>query len=162
MVKSPDPAAGAISFQLLAEIAFGATARIDLCRAITANRPGIEGQLLAVKRLHPHVAEDPGFANQFLDEVWMTAALKSPNVVEVRGWGSDEQGAYLAVELVQGVALARLMKTVFETGEVFSERMVVFIGSRLCRGLAAAHALRAPNGEILTLVHRDLAPANVL
>src|SRR5262245_15348890 len=162
MSQTFDPAVFAISFQLLAEIAFGATARIDLCRAVKAYRPGIEGQLLAVKRLHPHVAEDPGFAAQFLDEVWMTAALKSPNVVEVRGWGTDEQGAYLAVELVEGVALSRLMKTVFETHEVFSERMVVFIGSRLCRGLNAAHALRAPNGELLNLVHRDLTPANVL
>src|SRR5436190_3888919 len=105
MSKLPDPAAGAISFQMLAEIAFGATARIDLCRAAGGNRPGVEGQLLAVKRLHPHIAEDPGFANQFLDEVWMTAALKHPNVVEVKGWGTDDQGAYLAFELVQGVAL---------------------------------------------------------
>jgi eukaryotic-like serine/threonine-protein kinase len=157
-----DPAAGAISFQVLAEIAFGATARVDLCRALKSNRPGVEGQLLAVKRLHPHIAEDPGFATQFFDEVWMTAALKHPSVVEVKGWGTDEQGAYLAVELVQGVPLARLMKTVFETGEVFSERMVVFIGSRLARGLAAAHGLRAPNGALLNLVHRDLTPANVL
>src|SRR5258708_24060701 len=41
----------------LAEIAFGATARVDLCRATSRSR---EGQLLAVKRLHPHIAEDPG------------------------------------------------------------------------------------------------------
>jgi serine/threonine-protein kinase len=152
--------AGAIPFQVLAEIAVGATARVDLCRA-SAPHPRA-GQLLAVKRLHPHIAEDPAFANQFLDEVWMTASLKHPNVVEVAGWGNDAQGAYLAVELVQGVSLLRLMKTIFETGEVFTERMVVFIASRLCRGLAAAHALRAPNGELLHLVHRDLTPGNVL
>src|ERR1700733_8449450 len=135
-------ATGAISFVYLAEIAVGATARVDLCRAT-------DGRLLAVKRLHPHIAEDPGFATQFLDEVWMTASLKHPNVVEVRGWGNDAQGAYLAVELVQGVSLSRLMKTVFDTGEVFTERMVVFIASHLCRGLDAAHALRAQNGEHL-------------
>ncbi len=156
------PQAQGVSFKVLAEISVGATARIDLCRAEGPNRPGMEGQMLAVKRLHPHIAEDPAFAAQFLDEVWMTASLKHPNVVEVRGWGNDSQGAYLAVELVQGVSLSRLMKTVFETGEVFGERMVVFIASRLCRGLDAAHALRAPNGEHLNLVHRDLTPANVL
>src|SRR6185369_10415261 len=156
----PEQAAGAISFTVLAEIAVGATSRVDLCRALPPHPR--KGQLLAVKRLHPHIAEDPAATNQFLDEVWMTASLRHPNVVEVAGWGNDEQGGYLAVELVQGVALARLMKTVFETGEVFSERMVVFIGSRLCRGLAAAHALRAPNGELLNLVHRDLTPGNVL
>jgi eukaryotic-like serine/threonine-protein kinase len=158
----PDPAAGAISFQVLAEISAGATARIDLCRATDARRPDLQGHLLAVKRLHPHVAEDPGFQNQFQDEVWMTSALTHPNVVEVKGWGTDAVGSYLAVELVQGVSLARLMKTVFDTGEVFTERMVVYVAARLCRGLAAAHALRAPNGELLNLVHRDLTPGNVL
>lgn len=155
-----EPASGAISFQVLAEVAVGATARVDLCRALPPHPR--KGQLIAVKRLHPHIAEDPGFANQFLDEVWMTASLRHPNVVEVAGWGTDEQGGYLAVELVQGVSLLRLMKTVFETGEVFSERMVVYIASRICRGLGAAHALRAPNGELLNLVHRDLTPGNIL
>ena len=154
-----EPSLGAISFQHLAEIAAGATARVDLCRAVSGAR---EGQLLAVKRLHPHIAQDPAFANMFLDEAWMTAALKHKNVVEVAGWGTDAQGTYLAVELVQGVSLARLMKTVFDTGEVFSERMVVFIASELCAGLSAAHALRAPDGELLHLVHRDLSPGNVL
>ena len=158
----PDPAAGAISFQVLAEISAGATARIDLCRATDPRRPDLQGALLAVKRLHPHVADDPGFQAQFQDEVWMTSALTHPNVVEVRGWGTDAVGSYLAVELVQGVSLARLMKTVFDTGEVFTERMVVYVAARLCRGLAAAHALRAPNGELLNLVHRDLTPGNVL
>jgi serine/threonine-protein kinase len=160
MVQPRTDAQGAIQFQYLAEIAVGTTARVDLCRATSP--PHLAGRLLAVKRLHQHIAEDPSFANQFLDEVWMTASLKHPNVVEVAGWGNDDQGMYLAVELVQGVSLARLMKTIFDTGEAFTERMVVYIASRLCRGLAAAHSLRAQNGELLHLVHRDLTPGNVL
>lgn len=160
MVPARPEAQGAIQFHYLAEVAVGTTARIDLCRA--ASPPHLAGRLLAVKRLHQHIAEDPSFANQFLDEVWMTASLKHPNVVEVAGWGNDDDGMYLAVELVQGVSLARLMKTIFDTGEAFTERMVVYIASRLCRGLAAAHGLRAQNGELLHLVHRDLTPANVL
>ncbi len=160
MVPARSEAQGAIEFQVLAEIAVGTTARVDLCRATAP--PHLAGKLLAVKRLHQHIAEDPSFANQFLDEVWMTSALKHPNVVEVAGWGSDEDGMYLAVELVSGVSLARLMKTIFDTGEAFTERMVVYIASRLCRGLAVAHGLCAPNGELLQLVHRDLTPSNVL
>ena len=152
--------AGALPFEVLAEIAVGATARVDLCRVLGPHSRA--GQLLAVKRLHPHIAEDPTFANQFFDEAWMTASLKHPNVVEVAGWGQDDQGTYLAVELVQGVSLIRLMKTIFDTGEAFTERMVVYLASGIGRGLAAAHALRAPNGELLNLVHRDLTPANVL
>ena len=149
----------ALTFKVLAEIADGETATVELCR-VTAGPA--EGRHVAVKRLHPHLASDPAFVNQFRDEMWMTAALRHPNIVEVVGWGSDDRGLYLAVELVQGVSLARLMKTIFDTGEAFTERMVVFVLRQICRGLVKAHALKSPQGEPLNLVHRDLTPGNIL
>ncbi|AKT40212.1 serine/threonine protein kinase [Chondromyces crocatus] len=159
MSRLPEPAPAGLSFQYLAEIAVGATTRVDLSRITGPRR---SGELCAVKRLHAHLEEDAGVATEFLDEVWMTASLKHPSVVEVVGWGKDEQGSYLAVELVQGVSLMRLMKTVTETREAFPERLVVYAAAQICRGLAAAHGLRAPSGELLNLVHRDLTPGNVL
>lgn len=149
-----------LAFELLAEIATGPTARVELCRVRSPKE--VSGSLVAVKRLHPHIAEDPQFYSMFVDEVWMTAALEHPNVTRVVGWGTDSEGTYLAVELVEGVSLARLMKTVFETREAFTERMVVYLGSEICAGLSAAHALRSRQGEHLNLVHRDLTPGNVL
>lgn len=160
MSRLPEPETGTVTFEMLAEIAAGATARVDLCRALSP--PEKAGRLLAVKRLHPHIAEDPQFADMFFDEVWLSASLRHKNVAEVAGWGTDEQGTFLAVELVQGVSLSRLMKTVFDTGEVFSERMIVYIAVQLCQGLAAAHDLRSADGELLHLVHRDLTPGNIL
>ncbi len=158
--KSGLAEASPLVFELLAEIATGPTARVELCR-IGAPREQA-GKLVAVKRLHPHIAEDPQFYSMFVDEVWMTAALDHPNVTHVVGWGSDREGTFLAVELVEGVSLARLMKTVFETREAFTERMVVHLGAEICAGLAAAHRLRSADGELLQLVHRDLTPGNVL
>lgn len=149
----------ALTFRVLAEIADGETATVELCRV--SSGPA-ESRLVAVKRLHPHLASDPAFVDQFRDEMWLTAALRHPNVVEVVGWGSDDRGLYLAVELVQGVSLARLMKTIFDTGEAFTERMVVFMLRQICRGLVKAHALKSPSGEPLNLVHRDLTPGNIL
>jgi serine/threonine protein kinase len=154
-----DPSSAEPRFELLAEIAVGNTARVELCRVVGGAR---NGDLCAVKRLHAHVAEDPAFVDMFRDEVWMTAALKNPHVVEMLGWGNDPSGPWLAVELVRGVSLARLMKTVFETGEMFSERLVVYIARSISDGLAAAHALRGATGDHLGLVHRDLTPGNVL
>ena len=153
-------ASASLRFVTLAEIASGDTARIDLCRV--TDPPQMQGRLVAVKRLHAHLLEDRELSTMFFDEVWMSASLVHPNVVEVAGWGEDREGPYLAVELLEGVSLARLTKTVFDTGEIFGERMVVFVGAQICRGLAAAHELRAPTGEPLGLVHRDLTPGNVL
>jgi serine/threonine-protein kinase len=159
MVQPSKAPLGELRFDRLAEIAVGETASVELCRV----RAGpSKGQLVAVKRLHRHIAEDPQFLAMFRDEVWMSAALKHENVVGVTGWGNDEHGLYLAVELVRGVSMARLMKTVFETGERFTERQVVFLGKCICDGLAAAHSLRSETGEHLHLVHRDLTPGNVL
>lgn len=162
-IGSPPSAAPAASFglrfEVLATVATGSTARVDLCRS---QGPRQIGQLIAVKRLLPDLLSDEGIARRFLDEVWMTAALRDPNVVSVVGWGQDEYGPYLASELVQGVSLARLTKSVVETGEQFPERLVVYIGLCIARGLAAAHELRSDRGEHLNLVHRDVSAHNVL
>ncbi|RLB56070.1 MAG: hypothetical protein DRI90_18975, partial [Deltaproteobacteria bacterium] len=144
---------------VLAEIAVGATARVELCRVLEGAR---KDQFVAVKRLHSHIAEDPAFVDMLRDEVWMSAALKHGHVVEVVGWGEGPEGPWLAVELVRGVSLQRLMKTVFETGEKFTERLVVYIGRCICDGLAEAHNLRSAEGGMLNLVHRDLTPGNIL
>ncbi|MBK8941116.1 MAG: serine/threonine protein kinase [Polyangiaceae bacterium] len=140
-------------------IATGSTARVDLCRSLG---PRQAGQLIAVKRLLPDLLSDEGIGKRFLDEVWMTAALRDSNVVTVVGWGQDEHGPYLASELVQGVSLARLSKSVIDTGEEFPERLVVYICLSVARGLAAAHELRSDRGELLSLVHRDISAQNVL
>lgn len=152
------PSEGELTFDLLAEVAVGATARVELCRIRGGTR---HGRLVAVKRLHPYIADDPQFVDMFHDEVWMTAALKNEHVVEVVGWGMAP-GPWLAVELVRGVSLMRLMRTVFETGERFTERMIVYLARCICDGLAAAHGLRGSSGEHLGLVHRDLTPGNIL
>lgn len=160
MTQRGDVAQGGLRFEVLAEIAVGTTARIDLCR-LASSGPHARA-LVAVKRLLPEIAADSSVASRFLDEVWMTAALRHPNVVGVVGWGNDEEGSFLACELVQGVSLARLVKTVIDTREEFPERLVVYIGASIARGLSAAHELVSDRGEPLNLVHRDLGPQNVL
>jgi serine/threonine protein kinase len=122
----------------------------------------LDRRVVAVKRLNPQVEQDPEFVNMFLDETWMTAAIASSHVVRVESWGRDELGMYLAVELVQGVSLSRLMKESRAKKEPFAERTVAFIVSQVCAGLAAAHALKSRDGQPLGLVHRDLTPGNIL
>jgi eukaryotic-like serine/threonine-protein kinase len=160
MPQSPDNLdSPPLSFEQVAQLAMSSRARVDLCR-IVGGQP--YGALVAVKRLPMAMSEDEDLRGMFRDEIWMTAALDHPNITKLLGWGEDEDGLYFAVEFVRGVSLARLMRTVFRTGEAFTERLAVFIASHVCAGLEHAHALRSPNGEYLSLVHRDLTPSNVL
>src|SRR5262245_39698118 len=103
-----------MALELLAEITVGPTARVELCRA---HGEGHEGRLVAVKRLHPQLAREPGLVDILLADVWQASALRHPNVVEVLGLGADARGVWVAYELVQGVSLARLIKTLAKTGE---------------------------------------------
>ncbi len=159
MLHSALPPAEALTLVPLADIARGGMGIVQLCRATDGR---LSGRALAVKRLNPALEEEPEFVNMFLDETWITATINSPHVVKVEAWGRDDAGLFLAVELVEGVSLSRLVKESREKHEPFAERTVAFIASQVCAGLEAAHELRGDNGSTLGLVHRDLTPGNIL
>jgi serine/threonine protein kinase len=159
MPHSALPPAEELELVPLADIARGGMGIVQLCRVVGGR---LDGRALAVKRLNPAIEQEPEFVNMFLDETWITKAIESPHVVKVEAWGRDDQGMFLAVELVEGVSLSRLMKESKEKKEPFAERTVANIASQLCSGLTAAHELRGENGAPLSLVHRDLTPGNVL
>lgn len=159
MARYPLPPAEPVVLETLAEIAKGGMGSVEMASA----RGGrIDGRVVAVKRLNEEVAEDPTFVNMFLDEAWMTSAIRSPHVIRAEAWGKDARGMFLAVELVQGVSLSRLIKESKANEEPFAERTVANLGSQICAGLDAAHNLRGPDGAPLGLVHRDLTPGNIL
>ena len=159
MSRVPLPPAEAMKLSRLAEIARGGMGSVELARVEDGR---LAGQIVAVKRLHANIASDPQFVSMFLDEAWLTAALHHVNVVAVAAWGDDDRGMFLAIEFVQGVSLARLLKESKVNKEMFAERTVANLCSQICAGLTAAHGLRGDDGALLGLVHRDLTPGNVL
>ena len=64
-----------------------------------------EGREVAVKRLL-----DVRHAARFEIEARLLASLSHPRVVKVLDHSSDEQGAYIVMELVQGVDLGAMLK----------------------------------------------------
>ncbi|MEO6953086.1 MAG: serine/threonine-protein kinase [Polyangia bacterium] len=108
----------------------------------------------AVKLLARAEDEDEDEARQALErfkrEAEMTAALKSPHVVEIFDYQISESGSpYIVMELLEGEDLARRLK---RDGRV-EPRAAVAILEQVAEALDAAHGL--------AIVHRDLKPANV-
>src|SRR5687767_14115941 len=124
MLHSALPPAEALDLVPLADIARGGMGMVQLCR-VAGGR--LDRRALAVKRLNPAIEQEPEFVNMFLDETWITATINSPHVVKVEAWGRDDYGMYLAVELVEGVSLSRLVKESKEKQEPFAERTVANI-----------------------------------
>ncbi len=135
-----------------------------------ARREGPEGfsRDLVVKRILPHLSEDPRFKEMFVEEARIVARLHHPNLVQVHDFGEVDGSFYLAMELIRGVDLRALIRRASEDAGARGHKHAMpphhaaKILSFVCEGLASAHSLHEKNGDELGLVHRDVTPANVL
>ncbi|UJR79916.1 serine/threonine-protein kinase [Sandaracinus amylolyticus] len=147
-------------YRLLHELGRGAMARVHV--AVTHGPAGFE-HLAAIKTLldcYTHLDE---FNTMLLDEARLGAAIRHPNVVETVSVGIDPiAGPFLVMQYVEGVTLATLIKRAREQGRAMPTRVIVRILADMLEGLAAAHAVRGPDGEPMRIVHRDVSPQNVL
>jgi len=146
-------------FELIAELASGGMATVYLARL-----SGVAGfqRLVAIKRLHPHLARDPDFVEMFLDEARLAARIHHPNVVPIQEVGESERGYYLVMDYVEGDTLARLLSRAAQAGTQVPHGVVIRILLDVLAGLHAAHELRDDHGEPLAIVHRDVSPQNIL
>ena len=145
------------SYVRIREIARGGMARVDLA----LRREGAFQRLYAIKRLRPELADDPEMRAMFVDEARLAGLLRHPNVVSVLDVGTDEEGPFLVMDFVEGIALSRVIQSVEDDGPV-PLQLCAEIGAQIARGLHAAHELVAHDGTPLHLVHRDVSPSNIL
>jgi serine/threonine-protein kinase len=123
--------------------------------------PGGFRKQIAVKRIHPWLAEEDGFIDMFLDEARIAGAIAHPNVAHVFALGRDEETYWLAMEFLRGRSLRAIMANLAHHGR----RMVWPVAARIviaaAEGLHAAHELCDEDGAPLHVVHRDATPHNI-
>ena len=107
------------------------------------------GRRVALKRLHPHVAERPGATERFLREGHAAARIRHPHVVQVFDLGTAGSTLFLAMELLEGSDLGAVLGR--------EGRLGVDAALELLLPVLAAVAAAHDAG----VVHRDLKPSNV-
>lgn len=108
---------------------------------------------VAVKIMHPHLANDEAFVNRFIKEAKATAALSHPNIVSIQDQGWNEGGSpavFIVMELVEGNTLRDFLN---EQGALNVEQLFQFINP-VVSALSAAHRIG--------IIHRDIKPENIL
>jgi serine/threonine-protein kinase len=147
-------------YQLVRRLATGGRAEVFLAKA--AGPRGFEKELV-VKRILPHLAEDPQFVEMFLTEAKLAARLNHGNVVQIFDFGEQEDAYFIAMEYVQGLNLKVLAQRAFQRGSPIPYPLIARIVSLACEGLAYAHELVDPeSGQPMGFIHRDISTDNIL
>jgi serine/threonine-protein kinase len=153
---TPAPRGRIGRYEVVTPLGTGGMAQVLVAR--TRGPEGL-GRLVALKRILPHLTADPSIVQQFLDEARIGLRLSHPNLVHVYDFGEAQGAYYIAMELVKGVDLDRLIRSL--KGPLEPAHAVAVVVQAL-HGLHAAHALRGEDGAPLQLVHRDLSPHNLM
>lgn len=129
-----------------------------------AEMRGAEGFVkpVALKRIYPHLAGNPRHRELFVREAKLVAQLSHPSIVQVLELGTDADGLFMAMELVQGVTLGQLVRSSEDAGRALPLEVVLAIANDLLEGLAYAHSFVDASAKITGIVHADVSPHNIM
>lgn len=146
-------------YELIRMVGSGGMAHVHLARQI-----GPQGFVkpCVLKRITPAQQHNVDVRRMFLEEARLSALLNHPNIVQTFDFGEVEGTAYLAMELVDGVNLAQLCRTLANNGRWLPLQPAIEIIAAILGALHYAHGLTDLQHNPLHLVHRDVSPQNTL
>ncbi len=142
-------------YRLLGKLATGGMAEVFAAELLA---PGGFCKAMVIKRVLPHLAENPRVLEMFMEEARVAARLSHVNICSVFELGDVDGEFYIAMEYLRGVPLTALSRT----AGPLPMRVAVGILAQACEGLHYAHEQRDGEGQLLGLVHRDVSPHNLL
>jgi len=114
-----------------------------------------------IKRVLPHLASEPRFAEMFLDEARIAALIRHPNVVQIHELSHEGDQLFIVMEYLEGESVAGLLRRLIARQAKLPPALAAHVVAEACRGLHAAHELVDHSGKPLGIVHRDVSPQNL-
>ena len=145
-------------YELLARLATGGMGEIFLARLEGA--AGFE-KLVVVKRILPHLADDPKFRQMLIAEARIASKMAHANICQVNELGETDGQLYIVMEYLEGVTLLPLLRKSSKDGAMLDFGFIGGVLQQTCDALHYAHDLRERNGDVIGIVHRDVTPSNI-
>ena len=143
-------------YQVIRRLALGGMAELYLVRQL--GEAGYE-KVVALKRVLPHLAEDPEFVEMFLNEARLAAGLNHSAIAQVMDFGTEAGEHYMTLEYVHGRSVFQLLR---ESGRALPRAVALTVAHEVAGALHYAHERCGADGRPLGLVHRDVSPSNIL
>ena len=122
----------------------------------------LQGRVLVLKRMLPHLARETGYLQMFQDEARILSMLDHPNVVRMYESGTLDGLPYIAMEYIEGHDVRAAIVAEHRRGRRIPLGHVLAIVTGAASGLHYAHERKDPSGRPLDIIHRDISPHNLL
>jgi eukaryotic-like serine/threonine-protein kinase len=152
-------------YELFERFAVGTMAELYLGHA--RGEEGFE-KVVVIKRLLPRLAEDKRFVQMLQIEARIHASLSHKNIVQIHDLGvSADDEYFIVLEYVDGRDLGALLDRQAKSmrpggGKRIDDAVGLYIMAEVAEGVNFAHEMRGGDGNPAGLVHRDIAPSNIL
>ncbi len=118
---------------------------------------------VVLKVLAPERRGDPRLASMLADEARVVGLLHHPAIVAAQDYlETEEYGPIFVLEFVDGTSLRTVLKLARRDGVCLPEALAAHVGAQVAHALHAAHQALDRDGNPLNVVHRDVAPDNIL
>jgi len=147
-------------YQLIERIATGGMAEIYRARLEVAH--GVTKPVV-IKKILPHYGQQRSFVRMFINEAKIVVGLSHGNIAQVFDFGEVEGEYYLAMELVDGQPLSRVLRKAKAMElPALPPPFAVQVAIEVSKGLHYAHTRLDEEGRPLSIIHRDVSPQNIL
>ncbi|HWB75374.1 MAG TPA: serine/threonine-protein kinase [Nannocystaceae bacterium] len=142
-------------YVVVERIGAGGMAELYLARV---DGPPRFAKAVALKLLHPHMADDPELVRMLEKEARIAATLDHPGIVQVIDVDTASAERFVVLEYVHG----RDLRKVIAQGGALPLGAALRVVVDIARALHFVHGKKDAGGRALGLVHRDVSPSNVL
>jgi len=119
-------------------------------------------KLVVLKRVLPGMAGQRDFVKRFLEEARVMAGFSHPYIAQVFDLDQADKDYFLAMEFVPGATLLEIVNACIEDSEQMPSGLALAAVRDTALALHYAHTYVDPLGESRRIIHRDIAPKNVM
>jgi serine/threonine protein kinase len=118
-------------------------------------------KLFVIKRILPHLAGDSRFRAMLISEARIAARMSHANICQVYELAESDHELYIVMEYLEGITLLALLRKYAHQKRQLPFGFIAGVVHQVSEGLHYAHELRERNGDLMSVVHRDVTPSNL-